>query len=117
MLAQLSKYLELEDSTPPAGSCIVVSDREDLPVPRPQGSFVQQHLLSVCLRRKLSCVMLSLSENLSHYKAVMAKCGFGLQSYLTSGQLSFVEGLKMSRFASNSKYLQCSRHYGKYITP
>jgi hypothetical protein len=97
MFPQLSGYLGLDghQSLPSPGTCVAICDQERQPVPRPQGSFIQFHLLSLYLRQKHPCLFFSLTENFSHLKVISAKCGFGVQSYADSGQLTYVSGLKI----------------------
>lgn len=101
MFPQLSPYLGLDNPTsvPPSATCIAICDQDRHPVPRPHGSFVQLHLLSLFLRQKHPAVFFSLTDNFSHVRVISAKCGFGVQSYVDSGQLQYVSGLKICQDA------------------
>ncbi|OQV23905.1 hypothetical protein BV898_02253 [Hypsibius exemplaris] len=98
MFPQLSTFLGLENqlTLPPPGTCIAVCDQERQPVPRPQGSFIQLHLLTLFLRAKHPCVFFSLTDNYTHLRVIAAKCGFGLQSYADSGQLKHLSGMTVA---------------------
>lgn len=93
MFPQLNICLDLDEKDlPSSGTHISICDTERQLVPRPQGSFIQLHFLSLYLRQGHPCCFYSTSENYANAKIISAKCGFALQSYLTSGALKYVSG-------------------------
>ncbi|KAK3742284.1 hypothetical protein QZH41_013113, partial [Actinostola sp. cb2023] len=89
MLAGLNSLLDCNEAQPIKGKFVLLSDSQN------DGSFLVHYFLSLYVKGGYNVCFIALSQSLAHYSSVAHKLGINLTVACDSGQVQYIDGLKL----------------------
>lgn len=89
MFPDINNFLDIKGNSDFIGDIIAASDS------KADGSFLIHHFLSLFLRQGRHVCFVGLQQSLTHYNSLSLKFGLNLNKLKETGDLTFIEGLKL----------------------
>lgn len=89
MFPDLNSLTNFDEKSPPKRKFVLISDCQN------DGSFLIHHFLALYLKGGFKVFFVALGQSFSHYNNVAQKLGTSLSSACDSGQVTFLDGLKL----------------------
>ncbi|KAJ7383717.1 Elongator subunit elp6 [Desmophyllum pertusum] len=89
MFADLNALTDFSEKCPPKRKFLLISDSQN------DGSFLIHHFLALYIKGGFKVFFVALVQSFSHYNIVAQKLGANLGSACESGQVTFLDGLKL----------------------
>ncbi|XP_064617824.1 elongator complex protein 6-like isoform X1 [Liolophura sinensis] len=89
MFPDINNFLDIKGNFDFAGDIIAISDSKT------DGSFFIHHFLSLFLRQRRHVCFVGLQQSFTHYNSLSMKFGLNLNKLRETGDLTFIEGLKL----------------------
>ncbi|KAL9961410.1 hypothetical protein ACROYT_G030343 [Oculina patagonica] len=89
MFPDLNSLTNFSEKRPPKRKFLLISDSQN------DGSFLIHHFLAMYMKGGFRVLFVALVQSFSHYNNVAQKLGANLSSACESGQVTFLDGLKL----------------------